>query len=145
LLPLGRRYTHEQAKDFARLLAMLGVEAVPKISTIARPLAARDGKVYIDFGQNGHGITIAAPFSARPVPGATVSCPLGWHEVDAHLHPSRFTIKTMLTRSEAVKDPMLPVLSKTIDMPAALAQMEKKFHSIAQNATTLAERRDKPS
>jgi bifunctional non-homologous end joining protein LigD len=145
LLPLGRRYTHEQAKDFARLLAMLGVEAVPNISTIARPLAARGGKVYIDFGQNGHGITIAAPFSARPVAGATVSCPLAWHEVDANLHPSRFTIQTMLRRSEIVTDPMSPVLSRAIDIAAALAQMEKKFHSIASKATALAERRKKPS
>jgi bifunctional non-homologous end joining protein LigD len=143
LLPLGGSYTHDQAKDFARLLAMLGVEAVPEISTIARPLAARGGKVYIDFGQNGHGITIAAPFSARPVPGATVSCPLAWHEVDAKLHPSRFTIKTMLPRTETVKDPMLRVLSKAIDMAAALAQIESKFHSIA--ATAKPDGRGKPS
>src|SRR5678816_4717019 len=36
LLPLGARYTHEQAKNFARLLALLGTESVPNISTIAR-------------------------------------------------------------------------------------------------------------
>ena len=76
LLPLGARYTHEQAKNFARLLAILGTESVPDISTIARPIAARGGKVYIDFGQNGYGVTIAAPFAVRPLPGATVSCPL---------------------------------------------------------------------
>jgi bifunctional non-homologous end joining protein LigD len=61
LLPLGARYTYEQARTFARLLAMLGVEALPEISTVARPLRARGGKVYIDFGQNGHGQTIVAP------------------------------------------------------------------------------------
>ena len=38
--------------------------------------AARGGKVYVDFGQNGHGQTIVAPFSVRPLPGAPVSCPL---------------------------------------------------------------------
>ena len=127
LVPLGRRYTHEQAKDFARLLAMLGVEAVPEIATVARPLAARGGKVYIDFGQNGHGVTIAAPFTARPVPGATVSCPLRWQEVNARLHPSRFTIKSMLTRSAKIKDPLAPVLRKSIDIEAALREIEKKF------------------
>ena len=127
LLPLGARYTHEQAKDFARLLAMLGVDAVPDIATVARPLAARGGKVYIDFGQNGHGVTIAAPFSARPVPGATVSCPLRWQEVDARLHPSRFTIKTMPARCEKIKDPLAPILRNGIDIAAALAQIEKKF------------------
>jgi bifunctional non-homologous end joining protein LigD len=132
LLPLGRRYTHEQAKDFARLLAMLGVEAVPDIATIARPLAARGGKVYIDFGQNGHGVTIAAPFSARPVPGATVSCPLRWQEVNSRLHPSHFTIKTMVARSARIKDPLAPILRKSVDIAAALAQMEKQWPSSRQ-------------
>src|SRR5262249_57974682 len=92
LFPWGPRHTHEQAKTFARLLAILGHESLPEISTIARPIAARGGKVYIDFGQNGYGVTIAAPFTVRPLPGATVSCPLLWQEVKSRLHPSRFTI-----------------------------------------------------
>ena len=75
LLPLGARYTYEQARTFARLLAVLGVEAEPEISTVARPLRDRGGKVYIDFGQNGHGQTIVAPFSLRPLPGAPTGLP----------------------------------------------------------------------
>src|SRR4029453_8985950 len=78
LVPLGAQYTHEQARTLARLLATLVVEAEPGIATVARPLGARGGKVYVDFGQNGHGQTIAAPFSVRPLPGAPVSCPLEW-------------------------------------------------------------------
>jgi len=125
LLPLGARYTHEQAKNFARLLAMLGNEAAAEISTIARPLAARGGKVYIDFGQNGYGVTIAAPFAVRPVGGATISCPLHWQEVNEKLHPSQFTIKTALRRFETFKDPLAPVLRKGIDLAAALEPIEK--------------------
>lgn len=126
LIPLGARYTHEQAKNFARLLAMLGAEATPEISTIARPLAARGGKVYIDFGQNGYGVTIASPFSARPVPGATVSCPLEWPEVNSKLHPSQFTIKNTPARFEKMKDPLAPVLQKGVDLVAVLGRIEKK-------------------
>lgn len=125
LLPLGARYTHEQAKNFARLLAILGTESVPDISTIARPLAARGGKVYIDFGQNGYGVTIAAPFAVRPLPGATVSCPLNWHEVNGRLHPSRFTIKTVPARFQKMKDPMAPIFRKSIDLASALKQVER--------------------
>jgi bifunctional non-homologous end joining protein LigD len=125
LVPLGAHYTHEQAKNFARLLALLGTESVPDISTIARPIAARGGKVYIDFGQNGYGVTIAAPFAARPLPGATASCPLGWHEVNARLHPTRFTIKTIPARFKKIKDPMAALLRKGIDLEAALKQVEK--------------------
>jgi bifunctional non-homologous end joining protein LigD len=125
LVPLGARYTHEQAKNFARLLAILGTESVPDISTIARPIAARGGKVYIDFGQNGYGVTIAAPFAVRPLPGATVSCPLLWTEVTRRLHPSHFTIETVPARFRKMKDPMAPIFRKAIDLASALKQVEK--------------------
>ncbi len=125
LLPLGARYTHEQSKNFARLLAILGTQFVPDISTIARPIAARGGKVYIDFGQNGYGVTIAAPFAVRPLAGATASCPLAWEEVNGRLHPSHFTIKTMRPRFQRIKDPMAPILRKGIDLALALKRVEK--------------------
>src|SRR5207249_3553780 len=83
LLPLGAAYDYETTRTFARLLAVMGVEAEPAISTIVRPIKGRGGKVYIDWGQNGHGQTIVAPFSVRPLPGAPVSCPLRWEEVTA--------------------------------------------------------------
>ena len=100
LIPLGARYVDDEVRTFARLLAVLGVEAEPDISTVARPLRARGGKVYIDFGQNGHGQTIVAPFSLRPLPGAPASCPLLWSEVTARLDPARFT---MATRPQALR------------------------------------------
>ena len=124
LLPLGARYTYEQCRTFARLLAVLGVEAEPEISTVARPLRARGGKVYIDFGQNGHGQTIVAPYSLRPLPGAPASCPLEWREVTPRLDPARFTIKTLPARFEKMADPLTPVLGDGIDMAAALERIE---------------------
>ena len=124
LLPLGARYTYEQARTFARLLATLGVEAEPRISTVARPLRDRGGKVYIDFGQNGHGQTIVAPFSLRPLPGAPASCPLEWREVTPTLDAARFTLKTIVTRFETMVDPLLPVLRDGIDMTAAIERVQ---------------------
>jgi bifunctional non-homologous end joining protein LigD len=124
LLPLGARYTYEQARTFARLLAVLGVEAVPAISTVARPLRARGGKVYIDFGQNGHGQTIVAPYSLRPLPGAPASCPLEWREVTPRLDPARFTLKTLPARFEKMADPLAPVLGAGVDMATALERIE---------------------
>ena len=126
LVPLGARYTHEEARTFARLLALLGVEAAPEISTIARPIRARAGKVYIDFGQNGHGRTVVGPFSVRPLPRAPASCPLRWEEVTARLDPARFTIKTIPQRFEKMKDPLAPVLRGSIDLAAAIARIEKQ-------------------
>jgi bifunctional non-homologous end joining protein LigD len=128
LLPMGARYGHEEVKTFARLLAVLGVEAEPEIATIARPIRARGGKVYVDWGQNGHGQTIVAPLSVRPRPGATVSCPLRWSEVTARLDPTRFTIRTMPDRLAKLGDPDAPVLTDPgIDIVAAIGRMEARL------------------
>jgi bifunctional non-homologous end joining protein LigD len=129
LLPLGARYTYEQTRNFARLLAVLGVEAEPEISTVNRPLRSRDGKVYIDFGQNGHGQTIVAPYSVRPLPGAPASCPLEWREVSARLDATRFNLETMAARFEKMADPLTPVLGPGIDMAAAIGRIESRLAS----------------
>jgi bifunctional non-homologous end joining protein LigD len=123
LLPLGARYTYEQTRNFARLLAVLGVQAEPEISTVARPLKSRGGKVYIDFGQNGHGQTIVAPYSLRPLSGAPASCPLEWREVTPSLDPARFNLATIAARFEKMADPLTPVLRGAIDIGAALERM----------------------
>jgi bifunctional non-homologous end joining protein LigD len=127
LIPLGARYSYDEVRTFARLLAVLGVEAEPKISTIARPLHARGGKVYIDFGQNGHGQTIVAPFSLRPLPGAPASCPLAWSEVTARLDPARFTMTTVPRRFDKMADPLAPVLTGEIDMAAAVNRIGQRM------------------
>jgi bifunctional non-homologous end joining protein LigD len=127
LIPLGARYIYDEVRTFARLLAVLGVEAEPGISTIARPLRARGGRVYIDFGQNGHGQTIVAPFSLRPLPGAPASCPLAWSEVTARLDPGRFTMTTLPKRFDKMADPLAPVLTGSIDMAAAVARIGQRL------------------
>ncbi|MBI3630115.1 MAG: DNA ligase D [Candidatus Rokubacteria bacterium] len=126
LLPLDARYTYEQTRGFAHVLAAVAVEQAGDIATVARPLRARGGKVYVDWGQNGKGQTIAAPFAVRPRPGATVSCPLRWDEVTARLHPARFTIKTVPERFASMADPLAPVLGEGIDMAAAIAALERR-------------------
>ena len=125
LLPLCARYTYEETRTFARLLATLTVEAVPQISTIARMINTRGGKVYVDFGQNGPGQTIVAPLSVRPLPGAPVSCPLRWSEVTARLDPSRFTIRTAPARLDKLGDPMASALGDGIDIAAALTRLDR--------------------
>jgi len=126
-VPLGARYSHEDCRNFARLLAVLGVQALPEISTVARPIHSRGGKVYIDFGQNGHGRTVVAPYSVRPLPGAPVACPLRWDEVTAQLDPAAFTIRTGPPRFAAIEDPLTPILGAGIDLAAALARIERRL------------------
>ena len=124
LLPLAARYSYEETRTFANLLATLAIEAQPAIATIARMLRTREGKVYVDYGQNGHGQTIVAPFAVRPLPGAPVSCPLRWSEVTTKLDPRRFTIATMPARLDQLGDPLAPVLGAGVDIAAALARLD---------------------
>ena len=87
LVPLGGQLTHEQSRTLGELLARAIEAELPEISTTARAIAARGGRVYLDFMQNGYGKTIVAPYAVRPRPGAPVSTPLRWSEVTARLDP----------------------------------------------------------
>ncbi len=124
LIPLGGACTFAQAKALGQVLARVVADRRPDIATVARSVGARGGKVYVDFLQNGHGKTIAGPYSARPVPGATVSAPLAWSEVSAKLDPKRFTIETMPARAAKLdEDPLRPVLTEAPDILAALGRL----------------------
>jgi bifunctional non-homologous end joining protein LigD len=128
LIPLGHRYTYEQSRTLAELLARVIVKELPDIATIARRLQARDGRVYIDYLQNGHGRLLAAPFSVRPLPGAPVSMPLKWSEVTSKLNIARYNIKNAAKRMHSLKkDPLRAVLELEPDLNAALARLAQRF------------------
>jgi bifunctional non-homologous end joining protein LigD len=124
LIPLGARYTHEQSRAMAELLANCVVKELPEIATVQRQLDARDGKVYVDYLQNGHGRLLVAPFSVRPVPGASVSMPLRWNQVTAKLDMHRYNLRSVpaLLAKQKV-DPLRDVLRGAADLPASLARL----------------------
>jgi bifunctional non-homologous end joining protein LigD len=124
LLPLGRQCTYEQSRTLGELLARLVIRELPDITTITRQVQRRGAKVYLDYLQNRHGQTIVAPFSVRPLPGATVSMPLEWKEVSARLEVTRYTIRTAPGRMKKMNhDPMAPVLAKAPDLGQVLERL----------------------
>ncbi len=102
LLPLPPRSTYAQSRTLGELLARVVLRELDDIATITRHVTKRGVKVYFDYLQNRHGQTIVAPFSVRPLPGATVSMPLVWDEVNDSLDPRQFTIRNALRRMEAM-------------------------------------------
>jgi bifunctional non-homologous end joining protein LigD len=124
LIPLAARYTHEQSRTMAELLANWAVKELPAIATVARHLDAREGKVYVDYLQNGHGRLLVAPYSVRPVPGATVSMPLRWHQVTRRLDMHRYDMKSvpgLLARARS--DPLAGVLTEAANLPDSLTRL----------------------
>lgn len=119
-IPLGAKYTYEESKEFARAIAKLVHEQLPRFTTIERVVKARKGKMYIDFLQNRPQATVSAPYSVRPKPGATVSMPLHWEEVKKGLKMTDFTIHNAMDRIREVGDIFKPVLGKGINMQKAL-------------------------
>jgi bifunctional non-homologous end joining protein LigD len=124
ILPLGRQCTYAQSRTLGELLARVVLSEVSDIATITRHVTKRGDKVYLDYLQNRTGQTIVAPFSVRPLPGATVSMPLVWDEVNAELDPGVFTIRTALDRMARLgTDPMLRVLDDAPDLGAVLLKL----------------------
>ena len=128
MIPLGRQVTFEQCRTLGGLLARAVAQDLPDIATIVRQVHKRQGKVYLDYGQNGHGLLLVAPFSVRPVPGAQVSMPLKWSEVTPKLSLADYTIKTAPARLKKLKaDPLAPVLEDVPDLAGALEQLSERF------------------
>jgi bifunctional non-homologous end joining protein LigD len=97
IVPIERRYTYAQTRDVAAVVAG-GIErAHPGLATTEWTKSRRRG-VLIDANQNGQGKTIASVYSVRPRPGAPVSTPLRWEEMDDRLDPGAFTVDAVLER-----------------------------------------------
>src|SRR5213083_2258333 len=124
LITLGRQVTYEQSRTLGGLLARVIAAELPEIATVTRQVQKRDGKVYLDYVQNGHGRLLVAPFSARPLPGAPVSMPLEWSEVTPKLDIRKFTIANAPARMKKLKDdPLWAVLEEKPDLVSALEKL----------------------
>jgi bifunctional non-homologous end joining protein LigD len=126
-IPLGAKYSYHDSKEFGRRIAKLVHGELPAFTSIERKTADRDGHMYIDFLQNRPQATVAAPYSLRPKPGATVSAPLHWEEVKKGLKMADFNIKNMPARIKKEGDLFKPVLGKGINMEKAIKKMESLF------------------
>ncbi|MDE0230515.1 MAG: non-homologous end-joining DNA ligase [Spirochaetaceae bacterium] len=89
---LAGGFSYEQVRLFMEAVARVVARELPDIASVERLPRGRGGKVYVDFLQNRRSATVVPPYAARPVPGARVSMPLEWDELDGGLHPGRFTI-----------------------------------------------------
>src|SRR5438874_4838783 len=128
MLPLGRQLTYDQSLQLAILFSRLVTDRHPDIATTQRTISKREGKVYVDAFQNRAGQLMVAPYSVRPTPGAPVSMPIAWDEVNGKLHNSKFTIANALKRMQKLgNDPVRPVLDTKPNLMKILERLNERI------------------
>jgi bifunctional non-homologous end joining protein LigD len=106
VVPVDRRHDWDETKKFCKHVADAVVAADPSTYTANMAKAARTGRIFIDYLRNGRGATAVVPYSTRAQPGATISTPLTWRELNPRLHSDRFNLRNIFRRlSSLQRDP----------------------------------------
>jgi bifunctional non-homologous end joining protein LigD len=126
MIPLDGTHDYDSVRGLVGTVSDLIHEAEPKVTTLEWEVSRRTGKVFLDVNMNRGGANIAAAYSVRPEPGATVSTPFTWDEIE-DIVPNDFTIETIWERVREVDDPFLPVAEGPgQSLTAAIKQLDAK-------------------
>ncbi|MEP6652541.1 MAG: non-homologous end-joining DNA ligase [Myxococcales bacterium] len=110
-VPIVRGPTQKQVWTFAKTLAQNLEQLHPKLVTAEYRVAHRPpGRVLVDYNQNAWGRTLASIYSVRPRPGAPVSTPVTWDEVEDGLEINDFRVDNVPARLAERGDLWAPVL-----------------------------------
>lgn len=124
LVPVRPDYTYEQTRMFSESIARIVAHEFASIATVERNIESRGDRVYIDYLQNRRGQTLVAPYAVRPVPGASVSMPLEWEELDNNLSVEMFTMKNAMERISNKGDIFQDVLKTKQQLETAIQKLE---------------------
>ena len=116
---LQPRWDSYQVRAAAVALAREAERRKPDLMTAAWWKEERGSRVFIDFNQNAPHKTVFGAWSVRARPGAQVSTPLAWEEID-DIHPDQFTIATLPARLESAGDPWQPMNDDPQDLAPLL-------------------------
>jgi bifunctional non-homologous end joining protein LigD len=112
------RYTFDDTRAWVESLSRTIGATVPEMVSWRWQKRERRGLARLDYTQNAINKTLVAPYSARPAPGAPVSVPIDWDELDdPELRPDRWTIRTVLHRLAEVGDPLAPLIGMDQELP----------------------------
>ncbi|MGO8815610.1 MAG: DNA ligase D [Terriglobia bacterium] len=104
VIPLTPVYSFDTIKSFAKAIADSMVSDNPSRYVAKLSKVARKGRIFVDYLRNDITSTAVAAYSARARPGATVSTPLKWTELNASLKLNSFTVESMPERLAKQKD-----------------------------------------
>lgn len=130
-VPVKPAYAYEQIAELAEQVATAVAREQKDVATVERSKRKRGARmIYVDHMQNARGKSVAAPYSVRPKPGATVSAPLEWKEVErGKIKTADFHIGNMLRRVESKGELFKPVLKKAQKLESAFDKARELFES----------------
>jgi bifunctional non-homologous end joining protein LigD len=124
-VPLEPVYNFDQVRSFAEIVSRIVTHERPDLFTTPRTVKQREkGKVYFDYMQIREGATISAPYVLRAYPGAPVSAPLRWSEVQRGLSPQQFNLRNAPDRFARLGDLFAPVLTLHQRLETAIERLQ---------------------
>lgn len=127
-VPLDRQSHSGEVSEFAHSVGALLVRLAPDHLTQEFSKADRGRRILIDTGRNGYSATWAAPYAVRAKPGAPVSAPCTWEEVErGEVEPRSFRLTTMPARLEKVGDLWSDLLRRKRSLKRAIERL-KNMH-----------------
>ncbi len=112
LVPWQGEGGFDEARGWAGEIAGRVAEALPERATVEIRKNKRGGRVYVDVLQNARGHHAVPPYVVRAVPGATVSTPLCWQEVNDSLDPAELNLRTVPRRlARQKRDPLAALVA----------------------------------
>lgn len=118
-VPVGQRYTYAETRRWVESLSRMVGSLVPELVSWNWRTGERDGLARLDFTQNAPHKTLVAPWSVRPAPGAPVSVPIEWHELDdPDLVGDRWCIPDIAQRVSRCGDPLAQLIGLPQELPA---------------------------
>jgi bifunctional non-homologous end joining protein LigD len=102
-VPIDRTVTFDTVRDICERVGTHVLKAHPKEVTLEWSVGKRTGKIFIDYNMNVRGKTLAAAYSPRGSPGAPISMPLTWDELERAV-PEDFTVGNVIPRLEKAGD-----------------------------------------
>ncbi|HXG01975.1 MAG TPA: non-homologous end-joining DNA ligase, partial [Candidatus Binatia bacterium] len=106
LVPLEPVYSWEQVLTGAETITRLARQREPSLFTFDMRRARRRGKILIDVLRNRRGATLVSAYAVREYPGAPVSTPLAWSELERSVYPEDFHFGNIRERLRAEGDPL---------------------------------------
>ncbi|HKG97087.1 MAG TPA: hypothetical protein VKA97_04710, partial [Pyrinomonadaceae bacterium] len=125
-VPLDGKSDFGIVARFAHTVGKVLVKRDPENLTQEFSKIDRGGRILVDTGRNGYSATFAATYTVRARPGAPVSAPCTWEELErGEVGPKTFTLRSMVQRISAVGDLWADMLKKKRSLKRPIERLQK--------------------